>query len=240
MTTTGIAPPEPERQTGALSTDTLGDDTMAQTTHTRSIDEPANVKTGRPWGQILAGILVVVLVAVGLFLLFGPRASTPAPTPAPAPSSAATTAATAEQQAYADTQKVLTAWIANSDAAATPNLDSSKLDPSLVTPDVLASKKASLDRLAQAAVKTGVTAKFTTDVRGVTPVSYTPTTVELAVCAVRNGRFYQGGKDVTVDQNGQPHPVPTTPLSQVTGFTKTDTGWKISTWQLDGDAGAKC
>ena len=246
MARTDIAPPEPDRQTGGVSSTDTRDLDMAQTqTHQRSADEIPDPKPGRSWGTTAMVLAAVVLAALGLFLLFGPRGSTPEPTPAPAPSSAAptpTTAATAaaEQQAYTDTQKVLNAWIANYDAAATPNLDSSKLDANLVTPEVLAAAKASLDRLSTGAAKTGTTAKYTTDVRGVTPISYSATKVELATCAVRETRFFQNGKDVTVDQNGQPHPPATTPLVQVTGFTKNETGWKISTFQLDADAGAKC
>lgn len=240
MPATDIAPPEPDGQTeGATRTDTIGDNAMAQT-HARTAAELTGTKTGRPWGQIAAGGLVVLLVALGVFLLKDTfRSSTPTPTPAPAPavstSVATATTAAAEQQAYADTQKVLNAWIANYQSAYA-TLDASKLDPNLASPDVVAAAKANLDRLGAH----GFTAKYYSEIRTVTPSSYTSGKVALSVCALRYVRFFLDGKDVTVDENKNPKPLATTPLWQSAEFTKTDTVWKISTFQLDTEAGAKC
>lgn len=242
MPATDIAPPEPDGQTeGATRTDTIGDNVMAQT-HARTAEELTGAKTGRPWGQIAAGALVVLLVALGIFLLKDTfRDSTPTPTPAPAASSSVATATTAtpEQQAYADTQKVLNAWITNYQTVST-TFDSSKLDATLATPEVIAQAKANFDNLASHLSSQGDTGKYVSEIRTVTPFSYTPAKVSLSVCALRDFRFFQGGKDVTVDRNKTPSPLATTPLWQSVEFTKTDTGWKVSTFQQDTEAGAKC
>lgn len=184
-------------------------------------------------------IKYVLFAAAGILLILGvlllrPKDNTPAPSP-PAPTA---TVPAAQQQASADTERLLRAWITNY-AKAYTTFDPAQLDATLATPDVIAAAKTNLDNL-RPLTSVGTTGNYTADIRDIVVTRYAPDQVTLTVCALRDIRFMNNGHDITQDRQGQPKPVSTEAMWQDTEFSKTGDTWKISAFQLDPEQGAPC
>ncbi|MGB8382218.1 MAG: hypothetical protein WCG47_13430, partial [Dermatophilaceae bacterium] len=175
------------------------------------------------------------LLVVGVLLL---RPNNP-PAPAPIPPAATATVPAAQQQAAADTEKVLRAWLANYSKAYS-TFDAAQWDASLATPDVVAAAKANLDNLRPSAAAVGATGKYMADIRDIVVGHYATDKVTLTVCALRDVRFIKDGQDITITRDGKPAPMSTQAMWQDTEFTKTGDTWKISAFQLDPEQGAPC
>lgn len=210
-----------------------GDPPMAQT----PTKTPLQYAPERPrvdWVKYVLFGAALALLVVGVLLL---RSNNPS-APAPIPPAATATVPAAQQQAAADTEKVLRAWITNY-AQATQTFDSTQLDASLVTPETLAPAKANLDTLRPLATR-GNSGRYTVDIRDIVVGHYAADQVTLTVCALRDVRFIKDGKDVTEDRQGQPKPITTQAMWQTTEFTRDGDGWRISAFQLDPEQGAPC
>lgn len=211
-----------------------GDPHMAQT----PTKTPLQYAPERPrvdWVKYALFGAALVLLVVGVLLL---RPNNSAPAPAPIPPAATVTVPAAQQQAATNTEKVLRAWITNY-AQATLTFDSTQLDASLVTPEVLAPAKANLDTLRPLATR-GTSGRYTVDIRDIVVGRYAADQVTLTVCALRDVRFITDGKDVTEDRQGQPKPIATQAMWQTTDFTRDGDSWRISAFQLDPEQGAPC
>jgi hypothetical protein len=145
-------------------------------------------------------------------------------------SSPTATAATGEALAYASAEESYRAWLA-SWIAASVAFDETKLNADVATPTLLKAASTELSKFQSDAEK-GVAGRFTQDIKSIKGVTYEPgVRVVLAVCAVTNSRFIQGGKDVTRSSpNGPPAPVNTTARRNEIGFATLDGG---GTWRVD-------
>ena len=210
-----------------------GDPPMAQTP-TKTPLQYAPERPRADWVKYALFGAALVLLVVGVLLL-RPNNT---PVPAPAPPAAAATVPAAQQQAAADTEKVLRAWISNYTAAST-TFDATLLNPSLATADVLATAKADFDNLKPVS-SMGTAGKYTVEIRDVVAGPYTSDKMTLTVCALRDFRFLNNGKDVTLTRDRQPSPLATQALWQTTEFTRVSGAWKVSDFTLDTEAGPPC
>jgi hypothetical protein len=214
---------------------------------TRTTTTPAD--TGRDGGNRVTMLLVIaalLLAAGGLWLLLRPTpapadtplVSTPTASAIPSASASVPTQTTSpEQAAYTAAETSYRAW---SDAviAATSGNAPGLLTTAPATPLVIAAQSATITSLWKGWA--GSIPKSVT-VRAITPVSYTPTTVKLSVCALRDTRFIDPtGRDVTVDRDGNPSPPTTKPLAQTVGFILDGTTWRVSEYVIDPTDGVPC
>lgn len=232
-----MATPPPDGHTGQILT-REGDPPVAQTP-TRTAAPAGADREPRSWvGYALIGGAVVLLVA-GVLLL-RPLFSSPTPQPTPAPPKASVTSPSAQEQAAADTEKILRDWLTSYQQAVV-TFDAAKLNKTLITPEALAPVTANFDNLRETDQSHPLTAKYTADIRKVVVGNYRPQTMSLTVCALRDVRFFRDGQDVTITRDRQPAPVATQPKWQDTEFTRTDNNtWVISKFNIDVEDGPAC
>lgn len=221
---------------------------MVQTPHDTAVGtaEYNTGRTGLDRVQLIAATIGALFLAGILVWIW--RANQPHPTQPRPPVAASTTAPAAPAPvsqsalAYAAAEKTYRAWSANY-ANAVTTFDESKLNPALVTPQVLTQVKDQFARLATP--KDGGTAKYTQNIKTIRGAKYEPNAVTITVCAFTDARFIdKNGKDVSITPEGKPAPVATEPLANDATATSADGGktWVISklTTELDATAGISC
>jgi hypothetical protein len=180
-------------------------------------------------------VAAVIVTALGFWLMFSNRHTDPTPAPPPAP-----TTLTPQQKAEADTQKVYELWLQSFSAALTANFDTTKLDGGLVTSEVLKGAQNFIDGGRNYMAPKGISATLTYNTVKVRTVDFTPNQVTSEICAVRNLRLVQNGKDVTTDENGAVHPPNIAATDQKVVYTNSDGKWQISSFEFNADAGSPC
>ncbi len=183
----------------------------------------------------------LVALVLGMWVIIHVRSSAE-PAPAPLPNSTATPAALPQdQQAQEGSRRTYQSWSESYTSAINSSFDANKLDSSAVTPEILNTVKSQLAVAQSKLVPAGVSGRYLEDTRSMKVLESTPTNATLEVCAVRVLQYLKDGKDTTVDPEGRPRPVNTTPTAQSVMLSKSTGGnWVITSLNLDPDAGKPC